>query len=58
MRSSSGRVGEVDRDGRIAKPVDRGELQVPVLAHRVEIGCGNALDQVEPARLQIGEAHG
>ena len=32
-------------------------LSRAILARRVEIGGGDALDQVEPARLQIGQPH-
>ena len=51
-------VVEVERETHIAEPGDRRQLEPTILAHRVEVGRGDALDQVELARLQIGETHG
>ena len=50
-------VVQVDRDAGIGEAGDLGEFEAGVLLHGIDIGRRDALDQVEPARLQIGEPH-
>src|SRR5690606_33942839 len=50
-------VGDVDGDALVTQARDAGYLEVRIGGHGAKVGGGRALDEVEVAGLQVGEAH-
>ena len=52
-----GPVGDVDQNGKEAERHRLAELELGVVAHRLDVGCQYALHHVEAARPEIGQPH-
>ena len=53
-----GAVGDVDQQGEEAERHRLAELELGIVAHRLDVGREQALHQVQPARAQVGQTHG
>jgi hypothetical protein len=51
-------VGGVDHQPEPAQRDGLGELELGIIAHRLDVGRQHPLDQVEAAGTQVGQAHG